>query len=51
MKDKVQDPRYPKQEWKKCDHFVKHSDGTQTDIHFWKNRLTGAREGFKFKDY
>ena len=50
MKGKINDPRYPDQEWKKCQHVVDHSNGTKTDIHYWENRLTEKRHGFKFKN-
>ncbi len=41
MKGKIKDPRYPQEEWKKCDHVKHHSDGTKTDIPFWENRFMG----------
>ena len=51
MKGKINDPRFPPNKWKKCQHAHEYIDGTNTEIHYWENRLTGERCDFKFKDY
>lgn len=48
MAGKITDGRYPADSWAKMLHTHKHPGGQQTEIHFWKNRATGATEGYKF---
>jgi RHS repeat-associated protein len=50
MGDKVNDPRY-KDTHDKMRHNHPHPDGTNTEIHYWKNRDTGETSGFKFKNH
>ncbi len=50
MQGKIKDSRYPEKEWKKVEHTHEKPDGTKIDIHYWENRITGARHGFKFKN-
>ena len=47
---KIKDPRYPKEFWAKREYVHEKSDGTNIDIHYWENRQTGERHGFKFKN-
>ncbi len=44
------DPNYPKADWAKKQHEHKALDGKKTEIHYWENRHTGERYGFKFKN-
>ncbi len=50
MKDLINDPNYPKSEWKKMIHGHKNPDGSSIEIHYWEHRETGAKHGFKFKN-
>ncbi len=50
MEDKINDPRYPKEEWEKKQHIHDNPDKTKINVHYWENRITGHREGFKFKN-
>ncbi len=50
MEGKVKDPKYPAEEWKKAEHVHKRPDGKIIDIHYWINKLTGIKTGFKFKN-
>ncbi len=50
LKDKIKDPKYPKEIWEKQQHLHENSNGTNINIHYWENRQTGMREGFKFKN-
>jgi RHS repeat-associated protein len=50
MGGKINDPKYPRDEWKKVEHTHKKSDGTTIDIHYWENRNTGEKKEFKFKN-
>ncbi len=50
MPGKINDPRYPKKEWKKAEHIHKNPDGSIIDIHYWENRVSGEKHGFKFKN-
>ena len=50
LEDKIRDPKYPEDTWKKMQHAHPNPDGTNTTIHYWENVQTGVREGFKFKD-
>jgi RHS repeat-associated protein len=56
MKDKIKDSRYPQEEWEKKAYVhrrpndaTKASEG-KIEIHYWENKLTGKRHGFKFKN-
>jgi|GEM_PF-7011770 len=49
MQGSIRDPRYREQIWAKMQHVHINPDGTRIVIHYWKNLLTGAMEGFKFK--
>jgi RHS repeat-associated protein len=51
MQDKVNDPKYPKEDWKKVQHNHESLDETNIEIHYWENIKTGEKTGFKFKDY
>lgn len=51
MKGNIKDSRYPNSDWKKCKHIHENSDKSKIDIHFWENKHTGERHGFKFKEY
>lgn len=50
MQGKINDPNYPASDWKKCAHAHEDANGNNIEVHFWENRHTGEREGFKFKD-
>ena len=50
MKGKIGDPRYPTEEWAKKQHLHEALDGSEINIHYWENRLTGETHGYKFKD-
>ena len=50
LKDKIKDPRYPKEYWAKKQHIHEKPDGTNINVHYWEHRLTGQRHGFKFKN-
>lgn len=32
------------------EHIHERFDGTNIDIHYWENRDTGEKQGFKFKN-
>ena len=51
MQDKIKDPKYSKEEWKKMQYNHKSLDGVNTEVHYWENIETGEKIGFKFKDY
>lgn len=44
------DPNYPAETWTKMQHQHVNPDGSKVNIHFWENKETGERTGFKFKD-
>ena len=46
----INDPRYPKELWMKKECFQYTHDGKQINVHYWENRLSGERTGFKFKN-
>lgn len=48
---KIKDPRYPIESWAKNEYKHTALDGKNTEIHYWENRATHERHGFKFKDY
>jgi hypothetical protein len=50
MEEFIRDPNYPRELWAKMHHIHRNPDGSKIVIHFWQNLLTGAREGFKFKN-
>ncbi|MCI5211036.1 MAG: RHS repeat-associated core domain-containing protein, partial [Candidatus Electrothrix sp. ATG2] len=50
MGDRVNDPNY-KDTHDKMRHNHAHSDGTNTEIHYWKDRKTGETSGFKIKGH
>ena len=50
MRGDIKDKRYPQEEWKKNQYIHRNPNGTKTTIHYWENRITGATEGFKFKN-
>lgn len=50
MNGELKDPNYPNEEWKKCQHIHDNADGTASEIHWWEDRETGEKHGFKFKD-
>lgn len=50
MQGRVNDRRYPSDEWAKMSHTHTNPDGSVIEVHYWRNRATGATEGFKFKD-
>jgi uncharacterized protein RhaS with RHS repeats len=45
----IKDPRYPEEDWAKNQHLHEGLDGKKINIHYWENRHTGERHGFKFK--
>lgn len=50
MKGKIKDPKYPADKWAKMSHTHENPDGSIVEVHYWKNRSTGATEGYKFKN-
>ena len=48
MAGRIKDPRYPTERWAKMSHTHRHTSESQTEVHYWKNRETGATEGYKF---
>lgn len=46
---KIKDPRYPPETWEKMQYQRIISDGTKINIHYWRNKHTNERIGFKFK--
>jgi len=50
MKLEIKDPNYPPEIWQKMHHQHTNPDGTKINIHFWENKQTGERAGFKFKE-
>lgn len=50
MAGKIKDARYPAARWAKMHHVHEHADGSKSVVHYWKDRVSGAMEGFKFKD-
>ena len=51
MQDKINDPKYPREEWKKMQHNHESLDNTNIELHYWENVKNGEKTGFKFKDY
>jgi len=47
----INDPRYPSETWKKCSLTHQYPDPKirRTEVHWWENRITGEKHGFKFK--
>lgn len=50
MENKINDPKYPKEEWRKIQHLHKKPDGNNINIHYWQNKITGTKHEFKFKN-
>jgi RHS repeat-associated protein len=50
LKDKIKDPKYPKEIWEKKQHLHEDSNGKNINIHYWENRASKERKGFKFKN-
>ena len=50
MAGKIKDSRYPASGWAKMSHTHKTPGREAIEIHYWKNRETGAMEGFKYKN-
>ena len=50
MDIKIKDPKYPTETWSKNFYVHETPDKKQIDIHYWENRQTGERHGFKFKN-
>ncbi len=50
MKNKIKDLNYPSSDWAKKEYTHKSLDGENISIHYWENRNTGERHGFKFKN-
>jgi hypothetical protein len=46
----IKDPNFPKEDWAKKQHIHEEINGSNINIHYWENRHTGERNGFKFKD-
>ena len=46
----INDPRYPTENWAKMQHTHTNNDATKINIHYWENRQTGEKHGFKFKN-
>ena len=51
MSDKIKDPKFPKEEWKKMQYNHKSLDGINIEIHYWENIVSGEKVDFKFKYY
>lgn len=49
MEGRIDDPKYPEDEWAKKEHVHRGQDGSKTTVHYWENTKTGERHGFKFK--
>jgi RHS repeat-associated protein len=49
MEGRINDPRYPEDDWAKMSHVHVGPGGVRTEVHYWENLKTGVREGFKFK--
>jgi uncharacterized protein RhaS with RHS repeats len=50
MEHTIKDPLFPKWAWAKMGVVVKNAVGkTVTEVHYWKNLITGTKLGFKFK--
>ena len=55
---KIKDPKYPHQDWAKMTHnheipeklWCLNEGKENVQIHYWQNRHTGEKHGFKFKD-
>jgi len=50
MFGKIKDSRYPSDQWAKMSYTRKTAGGETIEIHYWRNRDTGAMEGFKYKN-
>ncbi len=50
MENEINDPKYPKKDWKKQQYVHENFEGTGKTIHYWENIQTGEKHGFKFKD-
>ena len=50
MKDKIKDPRYPGDKWKKVQHTHDLLNKEKINIHYWKDKETGEKQDFKFKN-
>ena len=48
MNGKINDPKYPQEEWAKKQYKMKYKN-SEAVIHYWEHRITQARHGFKFK--
>lgn len=49
MAGRIKDPRYPEARWSRMQHIHRNPDGTKVVIHYWLDRLTRRRTGFKLK--
>jgi hypothetical protein len=50
MQGKIKDALFPESTYAKMGVVVENSAGkTVAEVHYWKNLVTGARFGFKFK--
>ncbi len=52
MQGQIRGPAYPGANWAKMQYVHRPLDSSAANIttHYWENRLTGEKEGFKFKD-
>jgi hypothetical protein len=46
----IKDKDYPKEDWAKKQHIHEGLNSAEINVHYWENRHTGDRHGFKFKD-
>ena len=50
MKGDITDPRYPEEKWKKVQYTHDLPNKEKINIHYWKDKETGEKHGFKFKN-
>ena len=48
MQGDIKDPRYPADQWKKVQHTHTKPNKKNICIHYWEDRVTGQKHGFKF---
>jgi len=50
MQGKINDPKFPADEWAKMQHVHTTPEGQNIVIHYWERTVDALRTGFKFKD-
>lgn len=50
MQGKINDPKFPADEWAKMQHLHTTPEGQNIVIHYWERLGDALRTGFKFKD-